>query len=150
MSLPTYVAYETGIGHLSIFPNAKRRQVRATITLLTHKVPLVRAALTMVPNKVRYPNRARYVPHIVLGDPSQRRAIVGPNNTIAERYMGVWICDAPEELIPGRSVELSFQLMYWPEESYEGVAPGATFTLREGPSVVGFGSILSEIETPSS
>jgi hypothetical protein len=51
---------------------------------------------------------------------------------------------------PSRTVEVNFQLMYWPEESYRGIAPGATFTLREGPNVVGFGSILSEIETPSS
>ena len=87
------------------------------------------------------------MPHIVLGDTSQRQAIIGPKNAIAERYLGVWISDAPEELIPGRSVEVTFQLMYRPEESYEGIAPGATFTLREGPSVVGFGSILSEIET---
>ena len=104
----------------------------------------------MLPDKVRYPNRARYMPHIVLGDPSQRQAIVGPKNTIAERYLGVWITDAPEELIPDSTVEVNFKLMYWPEESYEGVVPGATFTLREGPSVVGFGSILSDIETPSS
>jgi len=58
--------------------------------------------------------------------------------------------DAPEELIPGRTVEVNFKLMYWPEESYGGIAPGATFTLREGPNVVGFGSILSEIESSSS
>jgi len=119
------------------------------MALLKSKVPSVRAALTMLPNKVRYPNRARYMPHIVLGDPSQRQAIVGPKNTIAERYLGVWITDAPEELIPGRTVEVNFKLMYWPEESYGGIAPGATFTLREGPNVVGFGSILSEIETTS-
>ncbi len=104
----------------------------------------------MLPNKVRYPNHARYMPHIVLGDPSQRQAIIGPKNTVAERYLGVWITDAPEELIPGPTVEVNFQLMYWPAESYRGIAPGATFTLREGPNVVGFGSILSEIETPFS
>jgi hypothetical protein len=91
---------------------------------LKHKVPSVKATLTMLPDKVRYPNRARYMPHIVLGDPSQREAIIGPKNTITERYLGVLISDAPDELAPGRSIEVSFQLMYWPEERYEGIAPG--------------------------
>ena len=117
---------------------------------LKPKVPSVRAVLTMLPKNIRYPNRARYMPHIVLGDPSQRQAILGPKNTIAERYLGVWITHAPEDLIPGCRVEVNFELMYWPEESYGGIAPGATFTLREGPNVVGFGSILSEFESPSS
>jgi len=102
------------------------------------------AALTKLPDKIRYPNRARYMPHIVLGDPSQRETIIGPNNTITERYLGVLISDAPDELIPGRSVEVTLRLMYWPKERYEGIAPGATFTLREGSKVVGFGSILSQ------
>ena len=28
--------------------------------------------------------------------------------------------------------------MCWPEEKYEQLIPGATFTLREGPKIVGF------------
>lgn len=99
----------------------------------------------MLQDKIRYPNRSRYMPHIVLGDPSQRESVIGPNNTITERYLGVVITDAPDELVPGRPIELAFQLMYWPEEQYQGIAPGATFTLREGPNIVGFGTILSEI-----
>jgi hypothetical protein len=78
---------------------------------LKPKVPSVRAALTMLPKNVRYPNRSRYMPHIVLGDPSQRQALIGPKNTITERHLGIWITDAPEELIPGRTVEVNFQLM---------------------------------------
>jgi hypothetical protein len=114
---------------------------------LKYNIPSVRAVLTMLPGKVRYPNRARYMPHIVLGDPTQREAIFGPNNTVDERYLGVWISDAPDELIPGRSAEVTLLLMYWPKERYEGVAPEATFTLREGAGVVGFGSILSQTES---
>ena len=102
----------------------------------------------MLSGKTRYPNRARYMPHIVLGDPSQREAIRGPENTIAERYLGVWISDTPEELVPGRPIEVSFRLMYWPQgERYEGIVPGATFTLREGSIIVGFGSILTAIRS---
>jgi hypothetical protein len=90
------------------------------------------------------------MPHIVLGESIAATGHSRSEKTIAERYLGVWITDVPEELLPGRSVEVNFELMYWPEESYEGIAPGATFTLREGPNFVGFGSILSEIATPSS
>jgi hypothetical protein len=112
---------------------------------LTRNVPSVTATLTMLPDNVRYPNRARYMPHIVLGDPSQREALVGPNNTISEHYLGVLISDAPDELTPGRPIEVVFQLMYWPEERYDGIVSGATFTLREGSKILGFGTIRSQI-----
>lgn len=111
------------------------------------QVPSVRATLTMLPDKIRYPNRGRYMPHIVLGDPAQRAAVIGPKNTITEHYLGVLVSDAPDELAPGQSVEVALQLMYWPEERYEGVVPGTTFTLREGATIIGFGTIRSEIES---
>src|ERR1700758_4988608 len=89
--------------------------------------PSVRAEITMLSGKTRYPNRSRYMPHIVLGDPSQREAITKPDRTINENYLGVWIVDAPDELLPEKRVEVEFKLMYWPEERYTGVAPGVTF-----------------------
>ena len=33
--------------------------------------------------------------------------------------------------------------MYFPEQPYADVQPGATFTIREGPLIVGSGVILS-------
>jgi hypothetical protein len=33
--------------------------------------------------------------------------------------------------------------MYWPGEKYEQLIPGATFTVREGPKIVGFGQVLA-------
>jgi len=35
--------------------------------------------------------------------------------------------------LTGESSEVSLALMYFPEESYDEVTPGATFTIREGP-----------------
>ena len=52
------------------------------------------ATLTLLPGKIRYPNRARYMPHIVLGDPLQRQAVVDSTRTCTERYLGVWVTDA--------------------------------------------------------
>ena len=32
----------------------------------------------------------------------------------------------------------------WPAERYEQLVPGATFTVREGPKIVGFGQVLPD------
>jgi len=45
--------------------------------------------------------------------------------------------------ITGVTAEVKLALMYAPEVSYTGVEPGATFTLREGPEIVGYGLVLS-------
>jgi hypothetical protein len=49
------------------------------------------------------------------------------------------------EIEPGETAEVTMALMYYyePNVSYEDVVPGATFTLREGPSIVGYGTVLS-------
>ena len=90
----------------------------------------------------RWPNKGRYMPHIVIGDPLQRTALVSGNQLI-EHYLGVWVQDAPDEWRPGETNEVTFALMYWPEEQYTDVAVGATFTLREGPKIVGSGQITA-------
>ncbi len=69
-------------------------------------------------------------------------------NTITEPYLGVLVANAPDEMGPGASAAVTLYLMYWPEEKYEGVVEGAAFTLREGPKIVGFGQVLSDIEQP--
>ena len=87
------------------------------------------------------------MPHIVVGDPSQREAKTS-GNTITEHYLGVLVTDAPDEMAPGATAEITLCLMYWPDENYGEVLPGATFTVREGPTVVGFGRVLTEITPP--
>jgi hypothetical protein len=82
------------------------------------------------------------MPHVVLGDPAQREARIS-GNTITEHYLGVLVADAPDEIPAGGSAEVTLRLMYWPGERYEQLVPGATFTLREGPKIVGFGRVLS-------
>ena len=82
------------------------------------------------------------MPHVVVGDPGQREAMTS-GNTITEHYLGVWVAEAPDEIPPSGSAEITLRLMYWPEEKYEELVPGATFTIREGPKIVGFGRVLS-------
>ncbi len=46
-------------------------------------------------------------------------------------------------LEPGDTSDVRLALMYFPEYPYEEVQPGATFTVREGSLVVGYGVIRS-------
>jgi hypothetical protein len=82
-----------------------------------------------------------YWPHIVIGDPQQRSAIID-GHQITEHYLGVAFLSGPEVAPAGVPVEVELALIY-PGENYDAVAPGATFTIREGPRVVGYGRVLS-------
>ena len=81
------------------------------------------------------------MPHIVIGDPLQRVAHVDAESRSTEHYLGVLVEEAPDELSAGLSAEVTLVLMYWPRLGYEEVVPGATFTLREGSKIVGFGKL---------
>jgi hypothetical protein len=45
---------------------------------------------------------------------------------------------------PGDTAKVKLALMYFPEYPYDEVQPGATFTVREGALIVGYGVILSQ------
>jgi len=60
--------------------------------------------------------------------------------------VGVAIVDGPEKLSPGETAEVELALMYYPRSVYEGVNIGATFTVREGPTIVGLGTVLSDAQ----
>jgi hypothetical protein len=82
----------------------------------------------------------RYRPHIVIGDPNQRRAI-GVGNEGQETYLGVIFVSGPDELRFGEPIEAEAELMYYPLPEHDAVVPGATFTLREGSRIVGYGRV---------
>ena len=49
---------------------------------------------------------------------------------------------------PGDTADVKLALMFFPEYPYDEVQPGATFTVREGPLIVGYGVVRSrEMET---
>jgi len=83
-----------------------------------------------------------YRPHIVMGPQTQRVAI-RDGNRFTENYLGVMFVGGPDTLEPGDSADVRLALMYFPEYPYEEVQPGATFTVREGSLVVGYGVIRS-------
>ncbi|MDP6046440.1 MAG: hypothetical protein QGG25_12585 [Phycisphaerae bacterium] len=91
--------------------------------------------------------QARYSPHIVIGDPGQRKAIVVEKDgvkTSTELYLGVTFWDGPkiDPLPTGQAMEIEMMLFYAPSAIYDNAISGQTFTLREGSRIIGFGEIL--------
>ena len=87
-----------------------------------------------------YPS-TNYWPHVVVGDPTQREAIVRDGNVCTEDYLGVAFLAGPEVIQPGDSCTVTMSLMYYPEVDYSRLRRGTTFTLREGGQIIGFGRV---------
>ena len=62
-------------------------------------------------------------------------------------YLGVWFTSGPGDHAPGAPFRCVLALMYYPQVDYAALQSGATFTIRDGPQVVGFGTVLSRQET---
>lgn len=81
-----------------------------------------------------------YRPHLVVGDTNQRRAIT-VGNVSQETCLGVAFLAGPENAKPGESFPAELALIFWPHPAYDSLTPGATFTIREGAQVVGYGRV---------
>ena len=81
-----------------------------------------------------------YRPHIVIGNPNQRKAVI-IGNEIQETYLGVAFLSSPKEVEFNKSFLAELVLMVYPHPAYEAVIPSATFTIREGATIVGYGKI---------
>jgi hypothetical protein len=103
-----------------------------------------------------------YRPLLVIGDPNQRKAILttrtyeveNPDGSkrrgtsdrwLAEEYASVSFDTGPNDFEFDVPIRVKLSLMPWPGPQYEKVQPGKTFTVREGPTVVGFGKVISEV-----
>lgn len=88
-------------------------------------------------------NSRKYRPHVVVGDPSQRQVLTAEDGrTLTETYLGVCFEGDGSEMPQEEELEVSLILAYYPADEYEELTPGATFTLREGGSIVGYGEVL--------
>jgi hypothetical protein len=108
-------------------------------------VPVVEASVTLLPELAhgrRGLGGGGYRPHIVMGPQTQRVAI-RDGNRLTENYLGVMFVAGPDAIEPGDTADVKLALIYFPEYPYEEVQPGATFTVREGPLIVGYGVIQS-------
>jgi hypothetical protein len=85
-----------------------------------------------------------YRPHIVIGDPGQRQVPYeqGHVELSAGTYLGVAFTGDGRQLAIGVLEVVRLRLLYFPEVDYSTVVAGASFTIREGVSVVGYGYIV--------
>jgi translation elongation factor EF-Tu-like GTPase len=74
-----------------------------------------------------------YCPHLVVQLPTIRE------HNKSDHYLGVRLI-SEKEIIPGMPIDLDMELMY-PGIDYSALVPGATFTIREGPKIIGFGIV---------
>lgn len=82
-----------------------------------------------------------YRPHVVVGDREQREAIYDDRGQSAEDYLGVEFSGDGRELPPGVAHNVTMRLTYHPQVDYDRLCVGATFTIREGRRIVGFGEV---------
>ena len=87
-----------------------------------------------------------YRPHIVIGNPDQRKPVIGEQGEHTENYLGVCFLGNGRVLELGKQYKVNLALVYHPHVSYNAVIKGATFTVREGEHIVGFGEVLSDPE----
>ena len=86
---------------------------------------------------------SEYRPHLVVGDPTQRVALTGKDGrTLIEDYLGVCFTGDERELVPGQPHDVMLLLMYHPYVGYDALTSNASFTIREGAKIVGYGHIL--------
>ena len=88
----------------------------------------------------------RFRPSIVVGDAAQREAIKDADGVIREHYIDTPFSGNGQVLRLGGTYEVTLQL--WnPEADLSAVVPGATFTLREGPKIIGYGHVIERTQT---
>jgi hypothetical protein len=81
-----------------------------------------------------------YRPHLVVGDASDRTPTAS-GCAVGNAYLGVEFRGGSGEIAPGQTAEMELALLY-DGVNYGALVPGATFTVREGPTVVGFGIVI--------
>lgn len=83
-----------------------------------------------------------YRPHIVIGPPDQKHVVIMQGYSLKETYLGIAFARGPNHIEPSCPVIAEAVLMYSPALEYSIVIPDATFTLREGPLIVGHGRVI--------
>lgn len=82
-----------------------------------------------------------YRPHLVVGDPNQKRVLVDDKNQSTESYLGVTFVAQEEPLTAEIEIVAAIETPY-SGVNYSSLKKGATFTIREGGSIVGNGEVL--------
>ena len=109
-------------------------------------IPLVEIKVTFLrPEEGGRPHSAHdspeYRPHLAVGEPNQRDAITDYRGDATEQYLGIQFTGDGGEIPSGVEYCAVVSLLYYPNDDYSSLAPGTTFTLREGNHIVGFGKV---------
>jgi len=83
-------------------------------------------------------------PHLVVQDPNVRRAIK-KGTMIVENYLAVRLLSGPTEYEAGQAGIFHLELMHAPHVWYDVLQAGATFTVREGSRVIGYGTLIERL-----
>ena len=115
--------------------------------------PTIEAEVTFLTTeeggRKRMPVWLGYMPHLVVQPPHIRIATY-VNGVGAEDYLGVVFLAGPEPFVSGQPFSVKLGLAYYPEVNYSELQEGATFTIREGGRIVGFGKVLGGLPFPAS
>jgi translation elongation factor EF-Tu-like GTPase len=60
----------------------------------------------------------------------------------SDEWLGVRVVHCPALVQPGDKRVLELELMYYPRLDYQGLVPGARFSMVEGAKVIGTGVVL--------
>ena len=88
----------------------------------------------------------RYRPHIVIQSRETRQAKIELRDDmrhIVDEYLGIAIWSGPDPIPISQPFTATLLLMYAEHPAYGHVVPGAEFTVREGPKIIGHGRVLS-------
>jgi len=92
--------------------------------------------------------QGRYMPHIVLQPRHIRGAQIEMRDGmrhITDEYLPVAFWAGPDSIPISAPFTLTVLLMYAPDPIYDRVVPGAEFTIREGPKIIGHGTVLRRV-----
>jgi hypothetical protein len=68
------------------------------------------------------------------------------DNHSPETYLGVYFLEGPDISVSDQALRCRLVLVYYPDVDYSALQIGTTFTIREGPHVVGSGTVISASE----
>lgn len=111
-----------------------------------NKLPVIECLVTFLPESEGGRRSAPafttiYRPHVVVGNPTQRKAII-KNRMLQEEYLGVVFLSGQSPFEFNKPLFVQLGLMYYPNVDYSQLVLGATFTIREGGNIVGYGEVV--------
>lgn len=90
----------------------------------------------------------RYMPHLVVQSPEVRTAIT-EGRTLVEDYLGVAFVAGLEPVVAGQPGRFIVELICHPAINYDALEVEATFTIREGGRIVGYGAVVQRTQPAS-